>query len=182
MDWFTKQTLMLPNWAWLVIALVVVAFIIFVIAWIIHLKNKGEAEEDTVDTDEEAVDSDEDVQPAEEAPAETKEKKTEKTEKSNVAEKQKAASESGETVEKNEAAEKGDAAEKKPVNKVYHISKRKEDNKWQVKAAKGARAIKLFATQAEAIDYAKALAANQEARIVIHKEDGSFRNLTYKKK
>jgi hypothetical protein len=40
----------------------------------------------------------------------------------------------------------------------------------------------LFDTQAEAIDYAKKLADNQDARIVIHKEDGSFRRLTYHSK
>lgn len=76
-----------------------------------------------------------------------------------------------------------DAAEKNLPAKVYHITKRKEDEKWQVKLAKGARAIKLFNTQLEAIDFAKKLAENNEdARIIIHKEDGGFRKLTYKKK
>ena len=63
--------------------------------------------------------------------------------------------------------------------KVYHISKRKEDGMWQIKAAGGEKAIKLFKTQKEAIDYCKTLAANQDANIMIHKEDGSFRKLTY---
>ena len=63
--------------------------------------------------------------------------------------------------------------------KVYHISKRRDENRWQIKAEGAARAIKLFNTQAEAIAYAKQLAQNQEARIMIHKEDGSFRKLTY---
>ncbi len=67
----------------------------------------------------------------------------------------------------------------KPATKTYHISKRKEDNRWQVKAAGGSKALKLFNTQAEAIEYAKETAKNQDARIVIHKEDGSFRRLTY---
>ncbi len=70
-------------------------------------------------------------------------------------------------------------AEKNNANKTYHISKRKDDNKWQVKAAGGNKALKLFNTQAEAIEYAKETAKNQDARIVIHKEDGSFRRLTY---
>ena len=65
------------------------------------------------------------------------------------------------------------------ASKVYHISKRKDDGKWQIKAEGGAKAIKLFLTQKEAIDYCKTLAGNQEARIMIHKEDGSFRKLTY---
>lgn len=64
-------------------------------------------------------------------------------------------------------------------NKVYHISKRKEENKWQVKAEGSAKALKLFLTQEEAIDYAKSVAGNQEGRIVIHKEDGGFRKLKY---
>lgn len=63
--------------------------------------------------------------------------------------------------------------------KVYHISKRRDENRWQIKAEGAARAIKLFNTQAEAIAYAKQLAQNQDARIMIHKEDGSFRKLTY---
>lgn len=64
--------------------------------------------------------------------------------------------------------------------KVYHISKRKKDGKWQVKAAGAVKALKLFDTQAEAIDYAKEVAGNQEAKIVIHKADGSFRTQSYK--
>ena len=76
------------------------------------------------------------------------------------------------------------AAEEKarPAYKTYHVSKRKAENKWQVKMAGGAKAIKMFITQAEAIDFAKKLAENQEAKIVIHKEDGTFRRLTYHKK
>lgn len=64
-------------------------------------------------------------------------------------------------------------------NKVYHISKRKEENKWQVKAEGSSKALKLFLTQDEAIEYAKSVAGNQEGRIVIHKEDGGFRKLKY---
>lgn len=72
--------------------------------------------------------------------------------------------------------------EVKTASKVYHISKRKDDNKWQVKAEGADKALKLFLTQEEAIEFAKKTAGNQEARIVIHKADGSFRSLTYKKK
>lgn len=76
------------------------------------------------------------------------------------------------------------AKEKKTVksvepDRVYHISYRKLLRKWQVKAEGDSKALKLFWTQAEAIDYAKSVAGNQEGRIVIHKEDGSFRKLTY---
>ncbi|MDE7163237.1 MAG: DUF2188 domain-containing protein [Clostridia bacterium] len=77
------------------------------------------------------------------------------------------------------AAAKPAAAE--PV-KTYHIAKRKEDGRWQVKAAGASKAIKLFLTQQDAIDFAKKTAENQDARIVIHKEDGTFRRLSYTKK
>lgn len=71
------------------------------------------------------------------------------------------------------------AAESKAATKTYHISKRKEDNRWQVKAEGADKALKLFLTQDEAIAFAKKTAGNQDARIVIHKADGSFRRLTY---
>ena len=63
--------------------------------------------------------------------------------------------------------------------KVYHISIR-EDGKWQVKFAKGEKVIKTFATQLEAIDYAKQLANNQNGSIAIHKKDGKIRKQKYK--
>jgi len=71
------------------------------------------------------------------------------------------------------------AEEKKAAAKTYHISQRKDDLKWQVKAAGAEKALKLFDTQQQAIDYAKKVAGNQEANIMIHKKDGSFRKLTY---
>ncbi len=61
----------------------------------------------------------------------------------------------------------------------YHISLRKDDGKWQVKFAKGEKAIKLFDTQAEAIEYAKKLAENQDGSITIHKKDGKIRKQKY---
>ena len=70
------------------------------------------------------------------------------------------------------------AAESK-ATKIYHISKRKDDNRWQVKAQGADKALKLFLTQAEAIAFAKKTAGNQDAKIMIHKEDGTFRRLTY---
>lgn len=79
------------------------------------------------------------------------------------------------------AAKPAPAKAADPV-KTYHIAKRKEDGRWQVKAAGASKAIKLFLTQSEAIDFAKKTAENQDARIVIHKEDGTFRRLNYTKK
>lgn len=73
--------------------------------------------------------------------------------------------------------------EKETVDyRVYHIAKRAKDGKWQVKFQKGQKAIKLFDTQAEAIEYAKTLANNQDGSIQIHKRDGSIRKQDYSKK
>lgn len=77
------------------------------------------------------------------------------------------------------AADSKSAKTESKATKIYHISKRKEDNRWQVKAQGADKALKLFLTQAEAIAFAKKTAGNQDAKIMIHKEDGSFRRLTY---
>lgn len=71
---------------------------------------------------------------------------------------------------------------KAPAKKNYHISKRAEDGKWQVKFANGQKAIKLFDTQAEAITYAKSLAESQDGLVTIHKVDGKIRKQDYSKK
>ncbi len=70
-------------------------------------------------------------------------------------------------------------AAKKDDAKVYHVSKRKEDGKWQVKFANGEKALKLFDTQAEAIAFAKEKAKNQDGSISIHKADGKIRKQKY---
>ncbi|MFR1565839.1 MAG: DUF2188 domain-containing protein [Christensenellales bacterium] len=62
--------------------------------------------------------------------------------------------------------------------KNYHVSLR-DDGKWQVKFAKGNRALKLFDTQAEAIAFAKEKAENQDGAITIHKKDGKIRKQRY---
>ncbi len=67
---------------------------------------------------------------------------------------------------------------KAAVNKNYHVSLR-EDGMWQVKFAKGEKALKLFKTQAEAIEFAKEKAANQDGSITIHKKDGKIRKQKY---
>lgn len=88
--------------------------------------------------------------------------------------------------EREEISERAERSNDKPAvqtkpqeGKVYHVSKRKEDGKWQIKLAGGAKAIKLFATQAEALAYCRQLAISQGARIILHKVDGSFRKLNY---
>ena len=59
--------------------------------------------------------------------------------------------------------------------RIYHMSKRREDNMWQVKFASGKRAIKLFSTQAEAIVFAKKLAKSQDGSIRVHSLKGKIR-------
>lgn len=78
------------------------------------------------------------------------------------------------------AFEQTQVGDKKDENKNYHVSLR-EDGKWQVKFAKGERALKLFETQAEAISFAKKTAGNQDGSITIHKTDGKIRKQNYKK-
>ncbi|MBE6555145.1 MAG: DUF2188 domain-containing protein [Ruminococcaceae bacterium] len=67
------------------------------------------------------------------------------------------------------------------AGKTYHVSLN-EDGKWQVKAEKAAKALKLFNTQVEAIAYAETIAENQDGNFVIHKKDGKIRKQDYSKK
>ncbi len=62
------------------------------------------------------------------------------------------------------------------TNKVYHISQHPTTNKWQVKLAKGEKALKLFDTQAEALAYAKEVAKNQGGSIRLHSRKGKMRS------
>lgn len=172
-EWFT-------SWGWIVIvvaALVIIALVIFLI---VRTKKAAKAEE-APEEEQSVAEPDEDylsdgapegddVMPEDE-PAE---------EQVEGGAQEQSAEEQTEDVAAQQDAGRGEKA--RPANKVYHIAKRKADGKWQVKIAGGAKAIKLFNTQLEAIDFAKKLAENQEPKIVIHKEDGTFRRLTYHKK
>ena len=102
---------------------------------------------------------------------------SEKTEKTTAKKTEKAEKAPAKKAEKTEkpAAKKVEKAD----TKVYHISKRKEDHMWQVKAEGSYRALKTFFTQEEAVEYAKRVSGNNEGRIVIHKVDGSFKKLKY---
>lgn len=63
--------------------------------------------------------------------------------------------------------------------RVYHISKRPIDGKWQVKFGGSNKAIKLFDTQQAALAYAKELSENYDRGISIHKRDGKIRKQRY---
>lgn len=64
-------------------------------------------------------------------------------------------------------------------DKVYHVTKRK-DGRWQVKGAASEKAIKIFDSYAEAVEYTKNMAANQDASIKLHRASGAFSKRTAK--
>ena len=94
----------------------------------------------------------------------------------------KAESKSKKKEEPAKAEAKEEKAHKAPTKRVYHVSLRKDDGKWQVKYGGGKKAIKLFDTQAEAIKFAEERADSQEGSISIHKKDGKIRKQDYSKK
>ena len=55
--------------------------------------------------------------------------------------------------------------------RVYHVSKR-PDGKWAVKFAGGEKAIKLFKTQAEAVEYTKKMSKSQKGVMLVHNSKG----------
>ena len=69
----------------------------------------------------------------------------------------------------------------KDGTRVYHVAKREEDGKWAVKFAGGDKVIKLFDTQAEALEYSKAMAKNQEGKLLVHNSKGANKGKIKKK-
>ena len=65
--------------------------------------------------------------------------------------------------------------EGKAYAKAFHVSRRPELNKWQVKATGSDKALKLFNTQKEAIEYANQLAKNQNVSVRVHSKEGKIR-------
>lgn len=105
---------------------------------------------------------------------------TKKTTVKKAAPKAKPATEKKETTKEVKPVE--EKTVRKSTKKVYHVSLRKDDGKWQVKYGGGKKAIKLFDTQAEAIKFAESRADSQEGSISIHKKDGKIRKQDYSKK
>ena len=66
------------------------------------------------------------------------------------------------------------------AKKTYHVVKR-ADGKWEVKFAGGAKAIKLFDTQKEALAYSKELAKNQDGALLVHNSKGANKGRIKKK-
>ena len=73
-------------------------------------------------------------------------------------------------------------AKKEEVNfRTYHLVKR-SDGKWEVKYAGGQKAIKLFDTQKEALEYSKKMAENQDGKVLVHNSKGANKGRIQKKR
>lgn len=85
--------------------------------------------------------------------------------------------ETKEEVDEVPVEETTDTTSKKKAStaRIYHISERKELNKWQIKFAGGERALKFFNTQTEAIAYAKELIAKNGGSYRVHSRSGKLR-------
>lgn len=83
---------------------------------------------------------------------------------------------------KKPAAKKPAPKKKEEVSfRTYHLVKR-EDGKWEVKFAGGQKAIKLFNTQKEALEYSKKMAANQDGKVLVHNSKGENKGRIQKKR
>lgn len=163
---------------WILTLIIVVGLIFLIVPLVLVIKSGKKKSKNNIDEaplileDTEFQDDAVQKQPVEEesAPAAepVEEEQPEEQEETAVEEEEEA-----EDVEV-ESTEKG-----KKTTKSYHVSKRKSDGMWQIKLAGGKKAIKLFRTQQEAIDYCKVLAEKQEANVTVHKKDGSFRKKNY---
>ncbi len=127
-------------------------------------------------SEEESKEEEKVEEPKEEATAEEKPATESKSKKSSS----KTSGESSSDSEKTEEKE-AKATEEKPNNlyngktRTYHITKQQSTGMWQVKLAGGQRAIKVFRTQKEAIEYAKGLVATQGGSIRVHSVNGQIR-------
>lgn len=193
-DFLTQEAGPLPYWAWFAIALGVACILIaaILIPCLVKRGDKKQEEGEELSADDnksatevkkeekrEEVKPAVEEKPAEEKPAAKKTTTTKTTAKSTTAKSTAKATTAKSTTAKKEDSKPADKDEGASGAKVYHISKRKEDKKWQVKAEGADKALRLFFTQTDAIEYAKKVAGNQEGRIVIHKEGGGFRKLNY---
>ena len=65
------------------------------------------------------------------------------------------------------------AAKKDEPTKVYHLTKRKEDDMWAITFVGGQKPVKLFKTKKEAEEYLAVLTKNQGATALIRNSKGS---------
>ena len=64
------------------------------------------------------------------------------------------------------------------AGKVYHVSKRESDGKWQVFIRGSDKVIKLFSTKVEAETYCEQMAKNQGATLLVHNSKGANKGKT----
>ena len=64
------------------------------------------------------------------------------------------------------------------AGKVYHVSKRASDGKWQVFIKGSDKVIKLFSTKVEAEAYCEKMAKNPGATLLVHKSKGANKGKT----
>lgn len=177
-DFFKRDALGIPYW---ILALIILSLVCILIVTIIIVCASKKAKNNRNEKIEEngaplmlpeGKSAESKTEVKEEKPVEVKPVEEEKP-----AAKTTAKSSTAKSATSKSASEKNEESD--TAGKVYHISKRKEDNKWQVKAEGADRALRLFFTQADAIQYAKKVAGNQDGRIVVHKESGGFRKVNY---
>jgi hypothetical protein len=66
----------------------------------------------------------------------------------------------------------------KAAKTIYHVSKRDNDGReWKVFIQESKKVIKLFDTQAEALEYAKQLAENNNGTVILHGLNGKIRKV-----
>ena len=144
-------------------------------------KNKEEKNIEPVEAEGNNVKENDETEVVEKQPSE--ENKDTKKEEKNTTKKADSPKPTTKKNTNNKTSEKSEEKPNKmPKKKVYHVSLRKDDGKWQVKYGGGKKAIKLFDTQAEAIKFAEERADSQEGSISIHKKDGKIRKQDYSKK
>ena len=164
-------------WIYTIIGFVIL--IILIVALVLIIKSGRNKKNESVSAQQPAPVADKEEQ------GNAVEKQSVEEETAPVAEEQEPEVEIEEQDEIAEEEEEGEEVEvestekDKKTTKSYHVSLRKSDGMWQIKLAGGKKAIKLFRTQQEAIDYCKVLAEKQEANLTVHKKDGSFRKKNY---
>lgn len=74
---------------------------------------------------------------------------------------------------KKEAEKKVPPKKEPDIDRIYHVMKRKKDEKWIVKIAQSGKAIKVFNTQKGAVEYAESLAENNNGVVKVFASKGA---------
>lgn len=71
------------------------------------------------------------------------------------------------------AVKKNETKKEKEYDRIYHVMKRAKDDRWIVKIAQSRKAIKIFDTQKESIEYAEILASNNNGVVRVFASKGA---------